>query len=172
LQIRTQERDEAFQTTQVLKGDLEVSQLKGSELNKQITQLQNELAEVHKKLEEVKRDRDNNHHVILNHHQGKIKELEKERNELLRKHQTLTTLYEENSQQLTRLKRKFKNEEAFNKVLETKFLNACLKIDLLTEKLKEGREKNYKLEQEIEKMVNEFEIKIFSLKTTSTKEKL
>ena len=102
LQTRTLERDEVRQAAQLLKENLEVSQLKENELNEQITRLKSEITEVNKKIKEVKIDRKGNHSAILNYHQEEIQKLKKERDELLKNHQTLTTLYEKNNQQLAK----------------------------------------------------------------------
>jgi len=57
------------------------------------------LAAVRKKLAEVEADRNNNHQEIINHHQGKIHELGKEKEKLSKKHKALTALHEETTQQ-------------------------------------------------------------------------
>src|SRR5438128_10697785 len=79
LQTRTLERDEVRQAAQLLKENLEVSQLKENELNEQITRLKSEITEVNKKIKEVKIDRKDNHSDILNHNQEEIQKLKKER---------------------------------------------------------------------------------------------
>ncbi|CAG8745755.1 45329_t:CDS:10, partial [Gigaspora margarita] len=164
LQTRTQERDEARQEVQELKGNLETSQLKENKLNEQIIQLQSELFTVHQKLKEVETDRNDNRHSILNHHQEKISKLEQEKEELLKKHQELNTLYEETKQQLERLNGELREAQSLGDSHEKKFIAAC-------KKLEEERNKNNELEQKLKEQTSDFTTQISNLQKLSEKEK-
>src|SRR5205823_2233393 len=100
-------------------------------------------------------ERNDSHQNILNHHQKKIQELEKEKNELTKKHENLTTLHEKTTQELEKLNSELKQKEITSKILEKDFFDACQSIDSLTEALKEEREENDRLEQEIEKQTSD-----------------
>ncbi len=146
-----------------MEDNLEVSRLKENELNEQIKQFQIEIALVYEKLKEVEKDRDDNLHNISDHHRGKISELKKEREDLEKKYEELTILYEESKKRLEGLNNELKKSQSLSSKLEEDFIATC-------EKLKDEGNRNRELEGKIEIQINNFTNQISNLKKLSKEE--